>query len=1024
MLQRLFIFSLSFILLKPVFAQQFIKGFKRFGSAEGVPNSTNNKIFESSDHFLWLSTESGLYRFDGHQFTPFFSIRNDSTTISSNVIGDIEEDRFGNLWVSTFGRGVNKLDRKTGKWKQYLHPTPDEHWHYWVFDFFKDSQGRLWLGTNGRGLLLYDEKTDNFRQYIPDNPKNIKAGFLDDNQLRSIAADAANPDVLWLAGINSFYRFDTKSKIFVGYKNIKNSKAEWINNSFHTIHVQDAVNIWLGTWAGGLIHFNILTKQFTNYPPSPQEYAKQNFARNIITNIAYCSDTSLYVSTYEGLFEFNLHQKKYLLLSGTQPQNEKYNANAFTGITHTSDGSTWICSPGNIFQKNPVYKRMGQFQSFYQPKGKNIYKPYLSSVLYRNDTKQFWMSCNSGYGIYIYDSSFRFIRSVAIEGNAVDRRLRDIVEDAVGNFWLRSLDAPFLYYYDKIKDRFLNAAPKFKDTAFINSGLLKIATDSKGNVWFANNQQLMKWEPVKNKFSVIRTKYYGSNKIIDNWKTVRLVFDASGNPWLATSNGLHYYNQQTEEWQHLYPQENNIQSLANTAVVDIALDAAGNCWITPSDEGLQVYNPGTKKFIRHYTQSEGFLAQRAFDVVRDNKDDIWVVTVSGLCRYDMKTKQWNVFNKEDGLHTDIFYESLFTTGKGTMILATPEGFIHWNIHSLPLNNQKPIVYFNRFISGGKELVVDDDRILLPSSANELSIDFSAISMVMGNRTKFYYKILPLQKEWTAIAQRSLSLAGFTSGKYTLAIKAVNSDGVESEVKEFRIIVAYPFWKTWWFIVLSVLTIAAILYLLYHYRINQLLKMQQMRNSISRDLHDEIGSSVSSVNMLSMVAKKQLGDEHPVTPLLTQIGLSAQNAGDSINDIIWSIHPQNDSIERIILRMKELAAEMLEPNDIAYQLDFDNQLTRLDIPMQDRRHLFMLYKEALNNLIKYAGCKNAFLCMQVIDKNLVLKIEDDGIGFDIANHKTGNGLINMQQRADEMKAELVITTSPGKGCSIELRYPLK
>jgi signal transduction histidine kinase len=123
-------------------------------------------------------------------------------------------------------------------------------------------------------------------------------------------------------------------------------------------------------------------------------------------------------------------------------------------------------------------------------------------------------------------------------------------------------------------------------------------------------------------------------------------------------------------------------------------------------------------------------------------------------------------------------------------------------------------------------------------------------------------------------------------------------------------------------------------------------------------------------------------------------------------------------------MKELAAEMLEPNEIAYQLNFDNQLTHLDIPMQDRRHLFMLYKEALNNLIKYAVCKNAFLSIQVIDKNLVMKIEDDGVGFDAANHKPGNGLINMQQRADEMKAELVITTSPGKGCSIVLRYPLK
>jgi ligand-binding sensor domain-containing protein len=814
-------------------AQQFVNGFKRFGQAEGVPNAGINKIFESSDHFLWLSTESGLFRFDGYQFTPFFSKRNDSTTLSSSVIGDIEEDRLGNLWVSTFGRGVNKLDKKTGKWKQYLRPTVDEFWFYWVFDLFKDSQGRLWLGTNGRGLLLYDEKTDSFRQFIPDIKKDAAGLF--DIEVRSIAADAANPDILWLAGINSFYRYDTKSKNFIGYKNIKNGKFEWINNSFHNMHVQDTANIWLGTWAGGLVHFNIQTKQFTNYPPAPQEYAKQNFSRNIINDIAYCSDTSLYVSTHEGLFEFNHQQKKFVLLSATQTQDKKNAGRLFNSITHTSDGSTWICSPGNIFQKNPVYERMGTFQSFYQPKGKFVYKPELFSVLYRKDTRQFWMSCNAGYGIYIYDSSFRYIRSVAIEGNEVDRQLRDIVEDALGNIWLRSRDAPYLYYYDKAKDRFLNAASKFKDASFIGSGFIKMATDSKGNVWFFNNQQLIKWEPAKNKIQVINTKYYGSNKILDNWKRVRLVFDTSDNPWLATYNGLHHYNQQTKAWQHLYPEEKNNQSLANTEVQGIALDGAGNCWLTPGDEGLQVYNPGTKKFIKHYTQSDGFIAQRAFDVVRDLKGDIWVVTVNGLARYNIKAGQWTVFNKEDGLLEGTYFESLFMMPDGTMIFASQDGFIHWNINSFPVNNQKPVVYFNRFVSGGKELSVKNNSIHLPSSTNEITIDFSAIASVMGNRTIFYYKILPQQKEWIVTSGRSLSLAAITSGNYTLFIKAVNTDGIESEVKQITISVAFPFWNTGWFKILCLVITAGIIYAFLKWRGNTIRKEEKRKMLFTRQM---------------------------------------------------------------------------------------------------------------------------------------------------------------------------------------------
>lgn len=1019
---RLFLFFFFFLLQNSIFAQQVVSGFKRFGRAEGVPNSSNNKIFESSDHFLWLSTGSGLYRFDGYQFNPFFSNSKDSTTLSSNVLSDIEEDRFGNLWVGTFGKGVNRLDRKTGKWKQYIHPTKDANSFYWIFDLFKDSRGRLWLGTNGRGLLLFDEKEDSFRQFIPDPKKNRTGTASFENEVRGITADVNDPDILWLAGTDGLYMFDTKLELFTCYKNIKNGKADWINNSFHTVYAQNASSIWLGAWGGGLIHFNTGSAVFTNYPPSPKEYLKQNLSTNIILNIEFCTDTSLYVSSVDaGLFEFNLHQRTFKQISDAQAHDGKNISMEFKGITHSSDGSTWICSADYIFQKHPVYKRMGMFQSFYQPKEKFVYRPTLNGVLYRKDSGQYWMSCNAGFGVYVYNSNFHYLRSVAIEGSATDKKLREIVVDASGATWLRSADVPYLYFYEKATDQFIEATFKFKDASFISSEIQEMATDNKGNVWFANKDLLIKWDPLKKQlqnFSITENQ-----KNNNNLQWVKLRFDANDDPWLVTNTGLHHFKFSSNQWEHFYALPNNHQSLANTSVESIAFDKKGNCWIAPVDEGLQVYDTATKNFIRHYIQSEGFIAQRVNDLVTDSNGDLWAATNNGLVRYNYKNDNWQTFNQEDGLPTDNL-DLLFSLADGTMILSIQDGFVHWNIHSLPLNNQKPIVYFNRFSSGGKYPAVKNNRIYLPYSNNELSVEFSAIATIMGDRTKFYYKILPRQKEWIATNQRSISLATLAPGEYTLQIKALNSDGVESDIKELDISVAYPYWEKWWFILLVILFVASILYLLYRFRVQQLMQMVLLRNNISRDLHDEIGSSVSSVNMLSIVAKKQLGEEHPVTPLLAQISQSAQNAGDSINEIIWSINPKNDSIERIVLHMKELAAEMLEPLDIAYQLDFDSQLIHLDIPMQDRRHLFMIYKEALNNIIKYAHCKNVLLSMFIKDNTLLMKIEDDGKGFDIADHKPGNGLVNMRQRAAEMKAEIMIITSPGNGCSIHLHYPLK
>ncbi len=999
-------------------AQQFNSGFKKYGIAESLPNSSSNKVFESTDHFLWLSTQSGLFRFDGFQFSPYFSNSRDSNSLSSNVLSDIEEDRFGNLWVGTVGRGVNKLDRKTGQWKQYLHPSKDDNPFYWVFDIFKDAAGRLWIGTNGRGLLLYDEKTDQFQQYIPDITKNTRGGARFENEVRAIVADNTDANILWLAGTDGLYRFDSRTHQFTGYKYWKNGNADWINNSFHCIYQQDNNTIWLGAWGGGLVQFDIQKKSFTNYLPYPKEYTKQSFAHNIIAGIGRNNDSSLYISSVDGgLFEFNLYSKAFSVCKEVENK-----PTAFAAITNSSDGSTWFCSTDFIYQKHPVYNRLRNFQNFYQPAGKFVYPPGLSDVLYRPQTNTYWMSCNAGYGIYVFDSTMRYRNSIPIQGNEVDRRLRDIATDAKGNVFLLSMDAPYLYRYDSSKNVFVDAANDFKHLPFIQSGIKGMTADKKGTIWFVNKSKLYKWDTDQQRLMDFSLKQSKENQEQFLWAKLR--FDHANEPWLATNMGLYHYEFAKQVWENIAAANDNKYNLVNRSITDIAFDKKGDCWIAPTDEGLALYDRKQQLFSQYFIQSEGFIAQRVNEVVTDSRGDIWLTSINGLAKYDMQTKQWFSFNQDDGLPITNLDQSFFALANGRMILSVANGFVFWDVQSLPINRQQPIVYFNHFISGGKSVQAALDEIQLPSSANELTIDFSAIVPVMGNRTKFYYKMLPLQNEWQYTSQRSITLAGFSAGKYQLLIKAVNADGIESEVKALTIQVAFPFWKTLWFMALCIVVIIGILYLIYQYRVRQLLRVQQLRNNISRDLHDEIGASVSSVNMLSLVAKKQLGDKHPVTPLLTQIGQSAQRAGESITEIIWSINPTNDSIERIVLHAKEYTAELLEYNGIAYQLNVDIPFTQIKIAMQDRRHLFLIIKEALNNLIKYAQCTKVDLTMRVEGHTLMVVIEDNGIGFDSNNIPAGNGLVNMRQRAIEMKGNLIIESSMGKGCRIQLQCPIK
>mgnify|MGYP003546873079 FL=1 len=200
----------------------------------------------------------------------------------------------------------------------------------------------------------------------------------------------------------------------------------------------------------------------------------------------------------------------------------------------------------------------------------------------------------------------------------------------------------------------------------------------------------------------------------------------------------------------------------------------------------------------------------------------------------------------------------------------------------------------------------------------------------------------------------------------------------------------------------------------------------MRNSISRDLHDDVGATMTSISILSEVASQKVQQKQTAAAneMMNQIGVSSRLLLQNLDDIIWSINPKNDSVERIVLRMKELAAETMELNKINYQLNFDQQFNNISITMQNRRHLFLIFKEALNNMVKYASCKNAVLSMQIKGHNLILEIKDDGVGFDTKNFIAGNGLANMQQRATEMKATLLVHSTPGKGTTITLHCPLK
>jgi signal transduction histidine kinase len=203
----------------------------------------------------------------------------------------------------------------------------------------------------------------------------------------------------------------------------------------------------------------------------------------------------------------------------------------------------------------------------------------------------------------------------------------------------------------------------------------------------------------------------------------------------------------------------------------------------------------------------------------------------------------------------------------------------------------------------------------------------------------------------------------------------------------------------------------------NYMTRQQLKFQKLRNKIASDLHDDVGSTLSSIAIFSDVAQH---DSKEVGPLLQTINESSRKMLDAMGDIVWTINPENDQFEKIILRMKSFAFDLLGAKNIHFHFVADDQVAQIKLPMEVRKNLYLIFKEATNNLVKYSDADKAYFSIKEEDKYVSMVINDNGKGFDPGAGTPGNGLKNMHKRAEEIGAKLIVISEPGKGTNIQLK----
>jgi nitrate/nitrite-specific signal transduction histidine kinase len=322
---------------------------------------------------------------------------------------------------------------------------------------------------------------------------------------------------------------------------------------------------------------------------------------------------------------------------------------------------------------------------------------------------------------------------------------------------------------------------------------------------------------------------------------------------------------------------------------------------------------------------------------------------------------------------------------------------------------------------------EKDSIQKILSKNRLNLKYNEIVTVQFKDTHhqeltYQYRILEDDNfaQWRELGtQPTVQLPTLDGGKYTLEIstKEANSKVLFS----LPINVSQVFWQEWWFLpsmvfyVLALIGIGAYFFSIYNLR--QKIKVEEIRNRIAADLHDEVGSNLNSIAIFVELLRKK--SPEALNPILDRITSNSTESVQLMQDTIWAIQAKNDDFQKFILKMSGFATQVLGAKNIS--LTFDNQIVSNKnlFTMEQRKNAYLIFKESINNIVKHAQASKTDVRIWSENNQIMIRVEDNGIGFDTNENFEGNGLQNFEQRAEECDMTIKIDSEMGKGTTILL-----
>lgn len=1012
-------------------------------------------MLQTRSGFLWIGGQTSLRRFDGERTRSFSHRRGDTTSLTGNYIWSLYEGSDRTLWVGT-DLGLSQYLPEREAFRNYSLPVPagaDTNRAQTVLAMRETSAGNLWVGTN-YGFHLLDNKTGAFRagDWLPPVDSPDFPGPVTDIQI------APNGDLLLAskAGLFGVSLRDSSPRLFaIDRQGIEAPRK---------IAVLKGNRLVAGA-RNGLFHYRWTG---TEYVREGVLYFGDSSAAatNFVTDLSVINDELLFVATTQGLHRVIVEADGTMVHAGTMthdPDNEKtLSSDQLSALCLSHDGTLLV---GTRLGVNRVLPGNGAVEVIRRQPGRvELCSNNTKGSAF--DTEHKLLVVGTQEGISTINVVTGEVRCFTPE-NLPGLRTAYVINMEPGprphTFWicyrrggvdLLSLENP--------------EAPEIEPIIYPagstdGTSAYQVAVDSANVFWMATARGLFGYNSATGQRLVQGKLREGQPGLEDDY-VFSVLYDRQYRLWVGTNAGglsqkvMEDGKVDFRNWRH-DPEDPN--SLPSDMILHLYEDRRGNVWIS-TPKGLAVYREGD--ILRTFTEEDGLPYTFCYGVFEDARDQLWLVLGGEILQISLDEEGLfsvgNRFNRFDGLASG--YNAQYgwsSLPDGRVALSSPHGLSLFHPDSLKDQQQfgRLLVTDFRLFNESVPIAPDSsaaftlpahistlETVELPPGHDFISLTFAAPSFRPGLKPRYGYRLSGIQDSWADLgAEGQLSFAQLPPGDYALDLRSGFPDGSwNPEFERIHLHLAAPWHRRPWAYGLYLLGLVAIIGGIFRFRERQrnalLLARQEERENFrrrsARDFHDEAGNHLSRISLLTAVARQQLaagttengtkeeqgGAVAQVQSFLTDIDGNLQVVREGMRDFIWALDPDNDHALELAQRLKRFAQELFQHHPARLEVDdFSPDLAEVALSSEKRRHLILLFKEAMHNSCKHAtSARRVSFSVGHDQRGLIMRWSDDGPGF-VSAPKGGNGIKNMTVRAQKIGATLDIESRAGTRITLSL-----